>query len=136
MRGSGRLGRGVVRPSPQPEKRYFRSNGLQIKQRQTHSLNVTVSNSIQIAAFDWAQPLKLGEEPTKRRLDQEAVMSEVSVFRLYAKEAMRSASTAVDESEKRTLEELAVIWAQAALMSDRVFGSSFTPSPPDVRERN
>jgi hypothetical protein len=47
-------------------------------------------------------------------------MSEGKVFRLYAKEAMCDASTAVDESEKRTLEELAVIWAQAALMSDRV----------------
>ena len=54
-------------------------------------------------------------------------MSEGKVFRLYAKEAMCDASTAVDESEKRTLEELAVIWAQAALMSDRVLGSSFTP---------
>ena len=52
-------------------------------------------------------------------------MSEGKVFRLYAKEAMCDASTAVDESEKRTLEELAVIWAQAALMSDRVLGSSF-----------
>jgi hypothetical protein len=49
---------------------------------------------------------------------------------------MRDASTAVDPSQKRTLEELAVIRAQAALMSDRVFGSSFTPSPHDVRERN
>jgi hypothetical protein len=63
-------------------------------------------------------------------------MSEGSVFRLCAEEAMRDASTAVDASERRTLEELAVIWAQAALMSDRVFGSSFTPSPRDVRERN
>ena len=56
-------------------------------------------------------------------------MSEVSVCRLYAKEAMRGASTAVNLTEKRALEELACTWAQAALMSDRVLGSSFTPSP-------
>jgi hypothetical protein len=61
-------------------------------------------------------------------------MSEGSVFRLYAEEALRDASTAVDASEKRTLEELAVIWAQAALTSDRVFGSSFTSSPRPLDE--
>jgi hypothetical protein len=32
------------------------------------------------------------------------------------------------------IEELAVIWAQAALMSDRVFGSSFTSSPRRLDE--
>ena len=56
-------------------------------------------------------------------------MSEGSVFRLYAKEAMRGASTVVNLSEKRALEEFACTWAEAALMSDRVLGSSFTPSP-------
>jgi hypothetical protein len=61
-------------------------------------------------------------------------MSEGKVFRLYAKEAMCDASTAVDDSEKRALEELAVIWAQASLMSDRVLGSSFTPSPQAISE--
>ena len=55
-------------------------------------------------------------------------MSEGSVFRLYAEEAMREASKAVREDERRALEELAVIWTQASLMSDRVFGSSFTSS--------
>jgi len=59
-------------------------------------------------------------------------MSDASAFRLYAEEAMRGSSNAVDEAEKRGLEELAVIWAQAALMSDRVLGSSFTPSPQEV----
>ena len=54
-------------------------------------------------------------------------MSDASGFRLYAEEAMRGSSNAVDEAEKRGLEELAVIWAQAALMSDRVLGSSWSP---------
>jgi hypothetical protein len=57
---------------------------------------------------------------------QEAVMSEVSVFRQYAEEAMRDSKVA-GEAEKRDLEELACTWAQAALMGDRVFGSSWSP---------
>ena len=61
-------------------------------------------------------------------------MSESSVFRLYAEEAMRDSLNAVGETDKRDLQELAVIWAQAALMSDRVFGSSFTPSPHALDE--
>ena len=59
-------------------------------------------------------------------------MSEGTVFRLYAEEAMRQSSKAVCEDERRALEELDVIWAQAALMSGRVFGSSFT-SPLEGR---
>ena len=55
-------------------------------------------------------------------------MSEVSVFRQYAEEAMCDSSKVASEAEKRTLEELACTWAQAALMSDRVFGSSWSPS--------
>jgi hypothetical protein len=54
-------------------------------------------------------------------------MSEASVFRLLAEEALRGASQAVDEVERRTLEDLACTWAQAALLSDRVFGSSWSP---------
>ena len=54
-------------------------------------------------------------------------MSESSVFRLYAEEAMRDSLNAVGETDKRDLQELAVIWAQAALMSDRVLGSSWSP---------
>ena len=54
-------------------------------------------------------------------------MSDASAFRLYAEEAMRESLNAGDEAEKRGLEELAVIWAQAALMSDRVLGSSWSP---------
>jgi hypothetical protein len=70
----------------------------------------------------------------KASLRQEAVMSEGSVFRLFSEEAMRESSNVVGESEKRALEELAVIWAQAALMSDRVFGLSFTSSPHPLDE--
>jgi hypothetical protein len=58
-------------------------------------------------------------------------MSDASVFRLYAEEAMRSAANAASEDERRILEELSCVWAQAALMSDRVFGQSFTSSQPD-----
>ncbi len=47
-------------------------------------------------------------------------MSEASAFRLYAEEAIRGSSTAANEAEKQALEELACIWAQAALLSDRV----------------
>jgi hypothetical protein len=73
------------------------------------------------------QPSKLGRCANKAPHTQEAVMSDASGFRLYAEEAMRGSSNAVDEAEKRGLEELAVIWAQAALMSDRVLGSSWSP---------
>ena len=61
-------------------------------------------------------------------------MSQASVFRLYAEEAMRELSNATGEVEKRALEELAVIWGQAALMSERVFGSSLTSSPRPLDE--
>jgi hypothetical protein len=49
---------------------------------------------------------------------------------------MRDASTAVDASEKRALEELACTWAQAALMSDRVFGSSWSSRDSGNAEPN
>ena len=57
--------------------------------------------------------------------EQGFVMSESSVFRQYAEEAMCEASKATTEAEKRVLGELACTWAQAALISDRIFGSSF-----------
>jgi hypothetical protein len=78
--------------------------------------DVTVSNSRQIANSDRG----------KLRNSQEAVMSDACVFQLFAQEAMRGSANAVSEDEKRALEELAFIWAQAAFMSDRVFGPSFT----------
>jgi hypothetical protein len=56
-------------------------------------------------------------------------MTESDLFRQYAKEAMRSSSKSTDENEKRDLIGLACIWAQAALMSEGVFGSSFVTSP-------
>jgi hypothetical protein len=68
---------------------------------------------------------------------QEAVMSEANtseanLFREYATKAIDEASTTTDENEKRRLMDLACMWAQAALMSERVLGSSFTSSPRDV----
>lgn len=49
-------------------------------------------------------------------------MSEASYFRQYAEEALRWVSESTTEEEKRTLTELACIWAQAASQSDRIFG--------------
>jgi hypothetical protein len=49
-------------------------------------------------------------------------MSDADLFRRYAKEAMHESFEATSEHEKRA--DLACTWAQAALMSDRVFGSS------------
>jgi hypothetical protein len=54
-------------------------------------------------------------------------MSDTNDFRQFAKEAMHGSSEAMAQDEKRALEELACIWAKAALMSDRVFG--FAPAP-------
>ena len=56
---------------------------------------------------------------------QEADMTEADLFRQYAKEAMHSSSQSKSEDERRGLEGLACTWAQAALTSERVFGSSF-----------
>ncbi|MGB6755222.1 MAG: hypothetical protein WBE71_22380 [Xanthobacteraceae bacterium] len=61
-------------------------------------------------------------------------MSDASVFRLFAEEAMRGSGNAVSEDEKHALEELACTWARAALTSDRPFGRSFTSSLPDFGE--
>jgi hypothetical protein len=56
-------------------------------------------------------------------------MKEADMFREYAEEAARSSSEATSQEEKDALMALACTWAQAALMSERVLGSSFTPSP-------
>ena len=49
-------------------------------------------------------------------------MTEADLFRQYAKEAMHSSSKSINEDERRNLEGLACIWAQAALTSERVLG--------------
>ena len=51
-------------------------------------------------------------------------MSDADLFRRYAKEAMHESFEETSENEKQVLMGLACTWAQAALMSDRVFGSS------------
>jgi hypothetical protein len=61
-------------------------------------------------------------------------MTEADMFRRYAKEAMHSSSKSTNENERRNLVGLACIWAQAALTSEKVFGSSFVSSPRDVPE--
>jgi hypothetical protein len=59
-------------------------------------------------------------------------MSEATLFRQYAKEAIRGSSKAKSENEKRALIDLACTWAQAALASERVWESSYTSSPRDA----
>jgi hypothetical protein len=59
-------------------------------------------------------------------------MSEADLFRRYAAEAMNVSSKTTDENERRSLIDLACIWAQAALTSERALGSSFISSPHDV----
>ncbi len=61
-------------------------------------------------------------------------MSDADLFRQYAKEAMHESSKVTSENDKQTLVDLACTWAQAALVSERVFGSSFIASPSDVGE--
>jgi hypothetical protein len=61
-------------------------------------------------------------------------MSDADLFRQYAKEAMQGSSKATSENEKQALIDLAFTWSQAALMTERVLGSSFVSSPRDVGE--
>jgi hypothetical protein len=61
-------------------------------------------------------------------------MSDADLYRQYAKEAMHGSSKVKDENEKQALVDVAYTWALAALMSDRVLGSSFVPSLWDVGE--
>jgi len=61
-------------------------------------------------------------------------MTEVDLFRQYAKEAMRSASNSTSENEARDLVDLACTWARAALAGEKIFGSSFISSPRDADE--
>ena len=61
-------------------------------------------------------------------------MSDADLYRQYAKEAMHGSSKGKDENEKQALVDLALTWAQAALMGDRVLGSSFVSSLCDVGE--
>ena len=61
-------------------------------------------------------------------------MSDANLLRQYAKEAMHESSKATSENEKQSLIDLACTWAQAALMSERVSGSSFISSARDVGE--
>jgi hypothetical protein len=54
-------------------------------------------------------------------------MKEADLFRQYAQEAARSSSEATSQEEKDALMGLACTWAQAALMSEKVLGSSSFP---------
>jgi hypothetical protein len=61
-------------------------------------------------------------------------MSEADLFRQYAKEAVHGASKATSENEKQTLIDLAFTWSQAAVMSERVLGSSYVSALNDGGE--
>ena len=54
-------------------------------------------------------------------------MLEAQQFRQYAEEALVWVSQSTTEEEKRTLTDLACIWAQAALQSERIFGGNDSP---------
>jgi hypothetical protein len=56
-------------------------------------------------------------------------MTQAELYRQYAMEAMARSSKITNENEKRTLIHLACTWAQAALMSEKVLGSSFKSAP-------
>jgi hypothetical protein len=91
-------------------------------------------NSLRQTAGADGHRLRGVEGAKKCAADQEAVMTEANQFRQYAEEAMHGSSKATSENEKLILTDLAYTWAQAALMSDRVFGSNFISSPRDVGE--
>ncbi len=55
-------------------------------------------------------------------------MSEANEFRLYAEEAMRDSFNAETEIERAALEDLACMWARAALVSERLFEARPTHS--------
>jgi hypothetical protein len=61
-------------------------------------------------------------------------MSEVDLFRQYAKEAMRAASKFPGESEARDLIDLACTWARAATAGERILRSTLISPPRDVGE--
>jgi hypothetical protein len=52
-------------------------------------------------------------------------MPDANLFEEFANEALQQASKAKSEQEKLALNELALAWVNAALASDRVFGSSW-----------
>jgi len=52
-------------------------------------------------------------------------MPDANLFQEFAEEALQQASKAKSEQEKLALNELALAWVNAALASDRVFGSSW-----------
>jgi hypothetical protein len=52
-------------------------------------------------------------------------MTDANLFQEFAEEALQRASKAKSEQEKLALNELALAWVNAALASDRVFGSSW-----------
>jgi hypothetical protein len=50
-------------------------------------------------------------------------VSDSTLFRQYAKEAMIGSLASKDENEKRVLGELAGMWGKAATVSERMFTS-------------
>jgi hypothetical protein len=49
-------------------------------------------------------------------------MTEADAFRQFAKEATQDSLSAEDKNEKDRLSDLALVWTQAAVASDKVFG--------------
>ena len=61
-------------------------------------------------------------------------MSDALVFRQYAEEAMREASNAKNDDERKALENLACTRAQAALISDEGVAPNFISALRAVAE--
>jgi hypothetical protein len=63
------------------------------------------------------------------QLRHETVMSDADHYRRLAREALEDSSGATNENDKRALTNVACIWAQAAMASEKAFGSSFASLP-------
>jgi len=61
-------------------------------------------------------------------------MSETSLFRQYAEEALHESAKAADREGRRALENLACTWAKAAVASDHIFGSPPKSGPHGVKD--
>jgi hypothetical protein len=60
-------------------------------------------------------------------------MKETDLFRQYAREAVRSSCKTTSKHERQAQMGLACTWALAAVVSERVFGPRFIPSPRNAQ---
>jgi hypothetical protein len=92
-----------------------------------------VSNSVQIAVSGRRRLCSWGDV-NKIDARQEAVMNDADLLSAVCQGGYARVLQSHSENEKQTLIQLACTWARAALMSERVFESSFITSPRDIGE--